>query len=224
MRHAIRPPFEPDPVCTGVGTDGMDTHGSPLPFQTERLVLRTWRRGDRAPFAAMCADPCVMSHFPAPLTCAESDEFLERIGQHFDTYGFGFWAVEERASGWLAGLVGLAVVKLDVPFTPAIEIGWRLARRFWGRGYASEAARASLAYGFKRLKLKEIVSFTAAANHRLQRVMERIGMVRDPRGDFDHPGIEDGHPFQRHVLYRMSTNAFKQHRPIFEPAHSERSA
>jgi ribosomal-protein-alanine N-acetyltransferase len=170
---------------------------------TERLRLRRWRPSDRDPFAALNADPEVMEHFPAPLPRAESDALIDAIEAGFEARGFGLWAVEARASGALLGFTGLSVPSFDAPFTPAVEIGWRLAREAWGRGYATEAARAAAALGFDALGLAEIVSFTAVANARSRAVMERLGMTRDPADDFDHPRVAAGDPLRRHVLYRL---------------------
>ncbi len=170
---------------------------------TERLRLRQWRDADRAGFPAMNADPEVMRHFLAPLEREDSDALLRRIAGELDERGWGLWALEERASGRLLGFTGLAPVPFQAPFTPAVEIGWRLVRSHWGRGLASEAARASLAYGFEELALAEIVSFTFTGNARSRAVMRRIGMTHDPADDFEHPLIPEGHPLRPHVLYRV---------------------
>lgn len=169
---------------------------------TPRLLLRPWTPDDLAPFAAMNSDPRVMLHFPALLTEAETAEMLVRNAAHFERHGFGVWAVEISATGEFAGFIGLSVPRFDAPFTPCVEIGWRLAARFWNQGLATEGARAALRFGFETLGLKEIVSFTTAGNKASQRVMEKIGMVRDPCEDFDHPLLPDGHVQRRHVLYR----------------------
>ena len=158
----------------------------------------------------MNADPAVMEHFPAVLDRAASDALIDRIEAGFERNGFGLWAVERLDSGRFIGFVGLAVPSFTAHFTsphgsepgPAVEIGWRLAADAWGNGYASEAASAVLAYGFGTVGLSEIVSFTARSNVRSQRVMERIGMVRDEAGDFRHPALPDDHPLAPHVLYR----------------------
>lgn len=172
-------------------------------IDTERLHLRRWRFFDRPPFAAMNADPEVMEHYPAPLSEDESDALVDRIRRHFDEHGYGLWALEVRGQGEFIGYTGLALQTFDAPFTPAVEVGWRLARSAWGKGYASEAARAAIADGFDRLGLDEIVSMTATTNVRSQRVMERLGMSRDEADDFDHPNVPVGHPLRRHVLYRL---------------------
>jgi len=173
-------------------------------LRTERLTLRRWRDADRAPFAQMNADPRVMEFFPAPLSREESDALITRIEAGFDRHGFGLWALEVRETGQLIGFTGLAPPEFEAHFTPAVEVGWRLAAPAWGRGYATEAARAAIAFGFERAGLEEIVSMTSALNERSRAVMERLGMSRDPADDFDHPGIPAGHPLRRHVLYRLS--------------------
>jgi RimJ/RimL family protein N-acetyltransferase len=177
-------------------------HGMPE-IVTERLLLRRWRAGDRGPFAAMNADPEVMEHFPATLSRAQSDALVDAIEDGFERHGFGLWAVQEQAGATFVGFTGLAVPGFEAPFGPAVEIGWRLARPAWGHGYATEAARAAAAFGFEQAGLDELVSFTAVENTRSQAVMQRLGMTRDPAGDFDHPRIPAGHRLERHVLYRL---------------------
>ena len=142
-----------------------------------------------------------MEHFPATLSREDSDALAERIEAGFDEHGFGLWAVE--ADGEFIGFTGLSVPRFTAPFTPCVEIGWRLARSAWGRGYATEAARASLEDGFGRAGLTEVISFTAVQNVRSQAVMGRLGMTHDPADDFDHPALPAGHPLRRHVLYRI---------------------
>jgi ribosomal-protein-alanine N-acetyltransferase len=175
-----------------------------LPLTTDRLLLRRWRDDDREPFARINADLRTMEFFPAPLSRAESDALLDRLEASIDRHGFGFWAVELRDSGELAGFTGLNVPAFEAPFTPAVEIGWRLAPEHWGRGYASEAARAALAFGFERAGAERIVSFTAVLNERSQRVMERIGMRRVADGDFLHPVLPPDHRLAPHVLYELT--------------------
>jgi RimJ/RimL family protein N-acetyltransferase len=173
------------------------------PIRTERLLLRQWRDSDRAPFADLNADPAVMEYFPGPMSPAESDAFVERISRHIEVNGFGLWAVETLDSPSFIGFVGLAVPRFEAHFTPAVEVGWRLARSAWGHGYATEAARAAVAYGFRELNLEEIVSFTSVHNTPSQAVMRRIGMAHDPADDFDHPNLPDGHRLRRHQLWRL---------------------
>jgi ribosomal-protein-alanine N-acetyltransferase len=170
-------------------------------MRTERLVMRGWRATDREPFAELNADPEVMEHFPERLTRAQSDAFADRIQAGFEERGWGLWALE--VDGAFIGYTGLQPVSFDAHFTPAVEIGWRLARGAWGHGYASEAARAAAAFAFAELELDELVSFTTTANTRSQAVMRRIGMTHDPADDFDHPNLPDGHAMQRHVLFRL---------------------
>ncbi|WP_207455544.1 GNAT family N-acetyltransferase [Herbiconiux sp. SYSU D00978] len=178
-------------------------------LETPRLILRRWRDADRAPFAALNADPEVMRYFPATLDRQQSDAFVDRIEQHFDEHGYGLWALEHRGSGEFLGFVGLKLALFEAHFTPAPEVGWRLARAAWGQGYASEAATAALAAGFERFGLDEIVSMTALLNERSQRVMQRIGMHRDPADDFDHPLVAPSHPLRRHLLYRLGAQEWR---------------
>ena len=192
-------------------------------LSTRRLLLRRWTTGDREAFAALNADPVVMEHFPAPLTRSESDALVDQLDAHLGEHGWGRWAVEVRApapdaepsadsadsadsggSGGFAGFAGLAIPQFHSHFTPAIEIGWRLARWAWGHGYATEAASAALDFAFSTLGRTEVVSFTAATNLASQAVMRRLGMTRDARGDFAHPALPADHRLSRHVLYRLS--------------------
>ena len=201
-------------------------------LRTERLRLRQWCRRDLAPYAALNADPAVMEHFPAPLTRAESDAHAERARAALADRGWGLWAVEviepsrgradddgprlpnhERDLGEPLGFVGLAEPRFEAHFTPAVEIGWRLSRASWGHGYASEAARAAAEFAFADVGLRDLVSFTAVDNRRSRRVMERLGMIRDPEEDFRHPGLPGGHPLAKHVLYRLSAAQFRSTSP-----------
>jgi len=172
--------------------------------ETDRLVLRGFLDRDRAPFAALNADARVMEHFPNALTRGESDELVDRFGQRWDEDGLGLWAVERRDDGAFLGFTGLAPPRFEADFTPCVEVGWRLAAEAWGHGYATEAARAALAFGFEVRGLSEILSWTVPANLRSRAVMERIGMTHDSADDFDHPNIAVGSPLRRHVLYRLS--------------------
>jgi RimJ/RimL family protein N-acetyltransferase len=183
-------------------TDGLSEASTPE-LRTDRLLLRAWRADDLAPFAALSRDPRVMEYFPAPLTRAQSDAFVvERVVPQFAERGFGLWAVEIPGIAPFIGYVGLLIPAFEARFTPCVEIGWRLAAPHWGHGYATEAARAALAFGFNDAHLEEIVSFTVPANRRSIAVMERLGMGHD--GDFEHPGLPAGHPLRTHVLYRLS--------------------
>ncbi len=178
-------------------------------LQTPRLILREWRDSDLEPLAANSADPEVMALLMGPIDRAASDAFAARCRDHFATHGFGLWALEAPGQAGFIGLAGLMIVPFAAPFTPAVEIGWRLARPFWGQGYATEAATAALEDGFGRLGLSEIVAYTTPANHRSRAVMARLGMSRDPDEDFDHPRVPETHPLRRHVLYRLSRAAWK---------------
>jgi len=180
--------------------------------ETPRLLLRAWRETDRAPFREMNADAQVMRYFPSPLTAEETDALLERIRLHFEQHGFGLWAVALKETNEFAGFIGLAVPAFEAHFTPCVEIGWRLAVRFWNRGLATEGAAAALAFAHNSLGLEQVVSFTAAQNFASRRVMEKIGMIRDLRGDFDHPLIPKEHPLGRHVLYRSHPVANSSHK------------
>ncbi|HSO95482.1 MAG TPA: GNAT family N-acetyltransferase [Acidimicrobiia bacterium] len=171
--------------------------------RTERLRLRGWRPEDRASFAAMNTDPAVVEFLPAALTRAESDAFVDRIEAGWATYGYGLWAVDVPGVAPFVGYVGLSTAVFEARFTPAVEVGWRLARDAWGFGYATEAGRASLRYGFETVGLDEIVSFTAVQNLRSRAVMERLGLRRDPADDFEHPNVAAGSDLRRHVLYRL---------------------
>jgi len=172
-------------------------------LRTERLLLRHWRDADLEPFAALNGDPETMRFFPAPLTRAESDAFAEHVRRRLEAEGWGLWAVEAPGVADFVGFVGLARPSFEAHFTPAVEVGWRLAREHWGKGYATEAARAAVAHGFGELGLDEIVSFTSRLNVPSIRVMERIGMTHDPADDFEHPRVPAGHPLRPHVLYRL---------------------
>lgn len=182
-----------------------------ISLRGSRVLLRPWQDSDLAPFAALNADPEVMRHFPSVLTLKQTEELIQRIRGGFDQRGWGLWALE--VDGQFIGFTGLSVPAFDAHFTPCVEVGWRLARAAWGQGYASEAARLAVGYGFEQLGLAEIVSFTAVANQRSRAVMERLGMTNDAADDFDHPRIEAGHPIQRHVLYRLPRAAWQASAP-----------
>ena len=171
---------------------------------TDRLLLRPWRASDRLPFQQMNADPRVMEFMPACLTPEESDQLVDRIEAHFAQYGFGPYAAELRDSGIFLGYIGLYTPAFEAHFTPAVEIAWRLSADHWGRGIATEGARAVAHHAFTALGLDRLVSFTVPANMRSRRVMEKLGMAHDPRDDFDHPRLPEGHPMRRHVLYRLN--------------------
>jgi len=179
-----------------------------LRLNTSRLILRRWQDEDLEPFARLNADDRVTQYLLHRLTRAQSDAMVVRINAHFEREGFGLWAVEAPGVAPFVGAVGLVVPSFTAPFTPCVEIGWRLDPAFWGRGFASEAARAALAFGFQTAGLSEIVSFTVPANGRSRAVMQRLGMVHSPADDFDHPLVPEDHPLLRHVLYRLSKKAW----------------
>ena len=173
-------------------------------LRTPRLLLREWRADDAEPFAAMSADPEVMRYLLPFPDRAAMDGWIETARSHWREHGFGAWVVELPGEAPFIGVVGLSHVRWALPFAPAVEAAWRLARPHWGKGYAQEAARAAVDDGFGRLHLDEIVAFTVPLNQASRRVMERLGMARDPAEDFDfdHPRLPPGHPLRRHVLYR----------------------
>jgi RimJ/RimL family protein N-acetyltransferase len=168
-----------------------------------RILLRRWYEEDREAFAAMNSDARVMEFFRSPLNRAESDAMVDRIEKHFGEHGFSLWAIEVPDVAPFIGFAGLSVARFSAPFTPCVEVGWRLAFAHWGHGYATEAARLALCYGFETHGLSEVVSFTSVTNHRSRAVMERLGMRRDPAEDFDYPSLPERHPLRRHVLYRL---------------------
>lgn len=172
-------------------------------LRTERLVLRQWRDEDREPWAALCADPEVMRHFPAPLSRGEADDFVDRHSALIDERGWGLWAAEVVDGAAFVGMIGLLDVGFEVPGRPdgCVEVGWRLAAGHWGRGYAPEGARAALGFAFDVLALDEVVSFTAVGNANSRRVMEKLGLSLER--EFDHPRVPEGDPLRRHVLYRI---------------------
>src|SRR5215468_4714 len=173
-------------------------------IRTPRLLLRDWQPADREIFAEMGRDEDVMRFFPAQLDRAQSDAIVDRVQAGITERGWGLWAVEVRQSGEFIGFVGLQPVSIEAPFAPAVEVAWRLARGAWGHGYATEAARACLRFAFTELELAEVVALTTVTNERSRRVMERIGMIRRPEDDFDHPRVPEGHALRRHVLYRLA--------------------
>ena len=180
-----------------------------IEFETSRLRLRQWQESDREPFASMNADPAVMEFFPALQSRTASDASIDAWQSQFAAQGWSNWAAEFIESSQFIGFVGLSVPRRVLPFSPCVEIGWRLARAFWGRGLATEAAQGALRVGLERLGLTEIVSFTAVGNHRSRAVMERIGM-RNAEQDFEHPGVPEGHPLRLHCLYRVSRSQWSE--------------
>ncbi len=173
-------------------------------LETPRLRLRQWRTEDRAPFAALNADREVMEFFPTPLDRAASDALACRLERFIAERGWGPWAVESKRSGEFIGFVGLSIPSSDLPLSPCVEVAWRLARPFWGQGFATEAARHALQLGFETLQLPEIVSFTSVLNTRSRAVMERLQMAEDTE-TFEHPGVPVGSPLRTHCVYRLSS-------------------
>lgn len=170
-------------------------------LETERLLLRQWKDSDYPAFARMSADAETMRYFPSVLTDEQSRDIATRCRALINQRGWGFWAVEVKATDEFAGFIGLHVPSAELPFSPCVEIGWRLARDFWGKGLATEGAQAALGFAFHELSLTEVVAFTALTNKRSERVMQRLGMVRDEK-TFEHSGIPEGHALRQHVLYR----------------------
>ncbi len=182
-------------------------------LETERLLLRPWDDADRDVYAAMSADPEVMKYFPAELmTRAAADAFVDRNQQGFAERGWGWFAVQERASGAFVGVAGLAPVRFEAPFTPAVEIGWRLVRGAWGKGFATEAARASVTFAFDELGLDEVVALAVPANEKSLAVMRRLGMTHDPADDFAHPLVPEDDPLCLCVVYRLTRERWAQSR------------
>jgi RimJ/RimL family protein N-acetyltransferase len=174
--------------------------------ETPRLKLRTWDEEDLLPFANLNADRMVMEYFPSTLRFEETQASFHRICAGFQKNGFGLWAAEEKASGQFMGFIGLSIPSFSASFTPCVEIGWRLARPFWDRGFATEGALEALKLGFERHGLAEIVSFTAKTNLRSARVMQKIGMSF--AGEFEHPKVEASSSLCRHVLYKMTKQSW----------------
>lgn len=172
-------------------------------IKTERLILRPWREEDLEAFARLNADPRVREYFPGLLIREESDQLAKKICIAMEQQGWGLWAVSIPDVADFIGFIGLASVDFAADFTPAVEIGWRLSYEYWGKGYATEGAKAALIYGFETLQLDEIVAFTAINNVRSRHVMEKIGMYHDEKSDFDHPKLPEGHSLRRHALYRI---------------------
>ncbi len=180
-----------------------------MTVRTKRLILRPWQEADLEPFAKLNADPRVREYFPGTLSRHESDASVKLMSNHIEKCGWGFWAASLIETGEFIGMIGLEDVHFQAHFTPAVEIGWRLAFDYWGKGYATEGAQAALEYGFETLNLEEIVSFTTVKNMRSRQVMEKIGMHHDSNDDFDHPKLPEGHALRRHVLYRLKLNEWQ---------------
>ncbi len=184
--------------------EGINPSGQPFPLETSRLILRPWREQDVEPFAAMSFDPEVMAHLMPFASPEAAQGWIDRQRAHLMAHGFCFWALESKASGEFIGAAGLLRVGYAAHFTPAVEVGWRLAHHFWGKGYAPEAATSAIRFGFEHLELKEIVANTVAANHNSRRVMEKLGMTNDRSDDFDHPLVPADNPLRRQLLYRLT--------------------
>ena len=179
-------------------------------ISTERLILRTWQIEDEEAYFKINQDPKVIEFLSGPLTRKQVQDFIQYVRRHDEQHGYTTWAVELKETGALMGFIGLNTVAWQAHFTPAVEIGWRLGAEYWGKGYATEGAKAALDYGFKHCNLPEIVAFTVPANIRSIRVMEKIGLHRDIHGDFAHPKLPKDHPLSKHVLYRLSRSSWQQ--------------
>ncbi len=176
-------------------------------IETDRLRLRRWKNTDLETMSRINADPRVMEFFPSTMSLEQTESMIARIETEITEKGFGSWAVERKSDRSLIGFIGLHAPHYTTPFTPCIEIGWRLASTCWGHGYATEGATQVLRYAANVLHLPEVVSFATVANVRSRRVMEKIGMIRDLDGDFDHPLVDENHPLKRHVLYRSKLSS-----------------
>jgi len=177
-------------------------------LRTARLAMRTWRDEDAARLAELHASPEMMRFLGGPMSRADCDAMLARMRAHWEARELGAWALTLRDTGELVGLAGIVVPRFETRFTPCVEILWRLAPAQWGRGLVTEAARAALDDGFDRLAFDEVLAFTVAQNERSWRVMDRLGMTRDPADDFDHPLVEEGSPLKRHMVYRVARAAW----------------
>jgi RimJ/RimL family protein N-acetyltransferase len=179
----------------------------PITLITDRLQLRQWKDSDLLPLAQMCADPEVMRYFPKVFSIDESNAMAESIRSRMAKNGWGWWVVSLKNDDRFMGFLGLNSPQYELPFNPCIEIGWRLAQPFWGKGYATEAGREVLAFAFQTLELEEVVAFTALLNERSQRVMQRLGMQNTDR-NFEHPLVPINHPLREHVLYKIKQKDF----------------
>lgn len=177
-------------------------------IETERLILRTWKKEDADPYFQINQDPKVIEFLRGPLTMEQVNDFIPAVNNHGDKHGYTLWAACLKETEELMGFIGLNYTNWESNFTPAVEVGWRLGSQYWGKGYATEGAKASLKYGFEKCGLKEIVSFTVPANVRSLRVMEKIGLKRDLNGDFAHPKLAADHKLSHHVLYRLSADEY----------------
>jgi RimJ/RimL family protein N-acetyltransferase len=182
--------------------------GALVKLSSGRVCLRQWRDEDREAFAAINSDARVMEFFRSRLSRIQSDAMVDHIQKHFIEHGFGLWAIEVPGVAPFIGFAGMEVPGFSAHFTPCVEVGWRLAFEHWGHGYATEAARLALGYGFGTVALEEVVSYTPPMNRRSRAVMERLGMRRDPADDFDYPRLPEGHPLRPHVLYRLDSVSY----------------
>lgn len=173
-------------------------------LETERLILRTWTESDSDAYYQINQDPKVLEFFPGPLSMEDVQNFMANQNKQFEKENYTLWAVEEKSNGKCIGFIGLNLLETGFPFSPAVEIGWRLDSHSWNKGYATEGAKAVLEYGFNKINLKEIVAIAVHNNMRSLRVMEKIGMVKDEKGDFAHPKLPRDHKLSKHVLYRIS--------------------
>ena len=179
-------------------------------IETERLILRTWRKEDTDPYFQINQDPKVIEFLRGPLTMEQVNDFILAVNSHGDKHGYTLWASCLKETGELMGFIGLNYTDWESHFTPAVEVGWRLGSQYWGKGYATEGAKACLEYGFKKCGLKEIISFTGRSNVRSIRVMEKIGLKRDVNGNFAHPKLAADHPLSQHILYRLTADEYLQ--------------
>ncbi len=177
-------------------------------IESNRLILRTWKKEDANPYFKFNQDSKVLEHLPRSMTLEEATALVDKTNSKQSEYGFCLWAVELKSTGEFIGFIGLNYTDWPAHFTPAVEVGWRLGSEFWGQGYATEGAKAALNFGFKKCGLKEIVSFTVPDNRRSIRVMEKIGLKRDIKGDFAHPKLDPTHRLSHHVLYRLNSDDF----------------
>ena len=183
-----------------------------MELETERLILRRWKEADIEPFFKITSDPEVRRYYPNVLTINETKSLVTRIESHFVKESFGLWALELKSTGEFIGYTGLSKPTFEAHFMPCVEIGWQIARRYWGQGYAPEAANKALEDGFVRIGLDEIVSFTTVSNDKSIRVMEKLGMHRNPKDDYLHPFLPEGHPLKPHVLFRLKKTEWLQNR------------
>lgn len=177
-------------------------------IETARLILRTWKNEDANAYYQINQDPKVIELLRGPLTLEQVNDFISAVNKQQEKHGYTLWAVELKETGKFIGFIGLNYPDWKSHFTPAVEVAWRLGSQYWGKGYATEGAKASLDYGFKQCGLKEIVSFTVPANIRSIRVMEKIGLKRDLNGDFAHPKLPANHPLSQHILYRLTVDEY----------------